>query len=281
MSIKSPKQPSDPALIAEYNDIDILQLIQANHQTQLKTLNSYLSFKKRKARIQVIQQSLAILERFLMIDLGQKDPEGNAVRELVIRAKRTVQSASLLALGGFEIPAITLLRDLLEIEFLLRYFIKNPNRISTWLKADRRTRTTVFSPAALRRDIAEKNKDLLDRMNADYVTHCEIVTHPSPASLIFQRSVGIERLQELLIWSSIIEVTIHSKAIAFLVAAIGTISDSQKPYFQKAVRQLKHLATPLKNDTDAAGLVFRARLGDKTAFRAMRRKFTSKKSPKA
>ena len=51
-----------------------------------------------------------------------------------------MQSATLLALGGFKIPAMTLLRDLLEIEFLLRYFLKNPDQISAWLKADRGAR---------------------------------------------------------------------------------------------------------------------------------------------
>jgi hypothetical protein len=79
------------------------------------------------------------------------------------------------------------MRDLLELEFLLRYFILHPNEIESWWKADRNTRTSKDSAGRLRPHIAQGDSRQKEIFDNDYIGHCEIATHPTPESMQLQR----------------------------------------------------------------------------------------------
>ena len=70
-----------------------------------------------------------------------------------------------------------LLRQLVEVEYLLWAFSNDEGVAREWLQADRATLLDVFSPAAIRK---RANR----RFNAsEYETHCNFGGHPSPSSV--------------------------------------------------------------------------------------------------
>lgn len=242
--------------------MNLEELVQETAAMQSRVQKDYSKSPRRKSRLEVIQNSLSIIDAFLdRLQFERSDISAIAISGLVIRARETLEAMTILCLSGFELPTMSLIRDVLEIEFLLRYFFEHPREISDWVRASRKTRMNRFSPARLRREIAGKDERLLSSMEADYLGHCELGTHPTPVSLKLQRSLPSEMAKELRIWSTVIEVAFHSERIARWVGFLGIIMDPDGKYFKRRLNELKRLSVNLEVDKKAASMLFGARLG--------------------
>jgi hypothetical protein len=83
-----------------------------------------------------------------------------------------------------------LLRQLVEVEYLMWAFENDKREFSSWLNSTKEDRHRYFSPAKLR-----KSSDGLFR-GVDYGFHCEHGGHPTPKSaLIFNSPVEFGQLQ--------------------------------------------------------------------------------------
>lgn len=71
-------------------------------------------------------------------------------------------------------PAMSLLRQLVEAEFILWKFARNVNSGRDWLHSSAEQRRTLWRPASIYRD--EDN----DYRQKDYAQHCELCGHPTP-----------------------------------------------------------------------------------------------------
>ena len=131
----------------------ILELQKKAFKAQQQIYSEYDKIPGMKERFQIIELSFEILEDFLKIPFDKDEILAVAFRELVIRSHKTLQSVTLIATSGLEIQTISFLRDLIEIEFLLRYFIINPDEIPKWWRSDRKTRLRKYSPQHLRNGI--------------------------------------------------------------------------------------------------------------------------------
>jgi hypothetical protein len=151
-----------------------------------KEYSKFVSNEHIAKMVKIIDISFQIFEDFLELQYPDNLTVAIAMREIVYRAHKSLQAIVLLSLSGLGIPAISHMRDLLELEFLVRYFILHPNEIETWWKADRKTRTTRYSAGALRPHIAQGDSRQKEKIDADYIGHCEIATHPTPESMQLQ-----------------------------------------------------------------------------------------------
>jgi hypothetical protein len=101
---------------------------------------------------------------------------------LIERASADFTTALEATLSGFEAVCIDAMRDVMEIEFLLRDFFFQPDNISKWLNADEKERNRQFRPAVLRQryaaQIGEAPQDVSEA--ADYKAH-SMSLHVSPA----------------------------------------------------------------------------------------------------
>jgi hypothetical protein len=86
------------------------------------------------------------------------------------------------------------MRDLIELEFLLRYFTLYPDQIETWWATDRKTRMKKYSPAVLRYYISEGIERRKEIFDDNYIGHCEIAAHPTPESMKLQHNKGKRKM---------------------------------------------------------------------------------------
>jgi hypothetical protein len=74
---------------------------------------------------------------------------------LILRARSDFESSIDVALAGFNGMALDAMRDVMEIEYLLRDFLSDRKQIQKWLTADQDQLIKDFSPEALRRRYAK------------------------------------------------------------------------------------------------------------------------------
>jgi len=142
--------------------------------------------------IKIIEISLDILEYFSKKNLKEFGDDIIPIRELVLRLQEIVKSVIVLCLNGHGLIGLGLLRDIVEIEYLLEYFRKDPDMIKVWWYSDDKTMWNKFRPNILRKKIAGNNTELKAKLDDDYKGHSNLSTHPSPMSLALQKGMKIK-----------------------------------------------------------------------------------------
>lgn len=226
----------------------ISKLQEKAFKAQCQINKAYKKLPELEKNFQTIEISFNILEKFLKIPFEEDDIFAVAIREIVFRSHKTLQAATLNATAGIEIPTMSLLRDLIETEFLLRYFVINPDEISEWWNADRKTRLRKYNPSKLREKIAKKFPKLKKPMEDDYIGHCEIAAHPTPISLKLQRESKNSSLfppskDIMFVWVCIMEVSLHAARVSEYVASLGSMLDSQSDFKEKITKLQKNTST--------------------------------------
>lgn len=112
---------------------------------------------------------------------------------LIGRARGDFQTALEAALSGFHSVAFDAMRDVMEIEFLLREFYFEPGHIGQWISCSNQERNNKFRPAVLRQRHAHRlGKSPQDLEEAtDYRGHSTFL-HVSP----YQNPFGSPGLSE-------------------------------------------------------------------------------------
>jgi len=218
-------------------------------QAQNQISKQYIKIPGMKERFEIIEISFDILELFLTIPFRKNETLAVAFREIVLRSHRTLQAVTLNATAGLEIPTMSFLRDLIEIEFLLRYFLINPSEVPKWWQASRETRLRKYSPSKLRAGISKKFPKLKKPMEDDYFGHCEIASHPTPESLKLQSEFKDNPLllpsKDLtFVWICLMEVSFHAQRVAELVADLGYTIYPQTD-MEKKLKKLQKLSLNL------------------------------------
>ncbi|MCO5962346.1 hypothetical protein [Sinorhizobium meliloti] len=106
------------------------------------------------------------------------------ILRLAIRVINDAGACGRCALAGYYQPAISQIRDIIEVSFLLDLFRRNPSKISEWRCASDRDRKNKFKPIALREELDRLDgKSDLARKEAYefYSTHG---THVTPHLLV-------------------------------------------------------------------------------------------------
>lgn len=245
------------------NLMKVFELQKKAFEAQCQLNKEYKKNPGLRARFQLIETSSAILESFLTIPFEKNEVLAVAMREMVLRAHKTLQATTLNATAGIEIPTMSLLRDLIEIEFLLKYFTIHPNKVSEWWYADGKTRSREYSPKELRKQIAKKFPESKKPMEDDYFGHCEIATHPTPLSLKLQSEFKNNSLlppsrDQAFVWACIMEVSFHAARMAHLVAYLGDMIYPQSD-FKKKIDKLQKLTSNTSIEKKVASYILYAK----------------------
>jgi hypothetical protein len=104
---------------------------------------------------------------------------------LVKRVRADFESAVDAGLAGFNGVVLDTMRDVMEVEYLLRDFLHDNQQIRRWLNADRATLIKDFGPAALRRRHAAVRGTVPEKLPDafEYRLHSEGL-HVSPAFIL-------------------------------------------------------------------------------------------------
>ena len=242
----------------------IFEMQEKAFKAQRQIYKKYKKIPGMKEKFQIIEISFDIFENLLKIPFEKNDIFAVAVREIVLRAHKMLQAATLNATAGIEIPAMSLLRDLIEIEFLLRYFEISPDEVSKWWYADRETRLRKYSPKKLREKITKEFPKLKRPMESDYFGHCEIATHPTPISLKLQSEFENDFLfppsrDLMFVWIVVTEISLHAARVAKFVAYLGD-SISPQSDFKTKFDKLKKVMSDLPVDKELARYLLHRKL---------------------
>jgi hypothetical protein len=149
-----------------------LSRAQANREQRLA---AYFS----GARLKGYEELIEHLERLEPVFHRSRKLRGIAF--LIGRARGDFHTALEAALSGFHSVAHDSMRDVMEIEFLLRDFYYEPSHIGQWLSCTAKERNNRFRPAILRQRHAKRlGKEPQDLREAlDYQGH-SMLLHVSP-----------------------------------------------------------------------------------------------------
>ncbi len=226
-------------------------------------------------QLRVIETSFEVLEAFLKIPYDSTDKTAIIIRDLALRAYRSLQASTLLSLSGFEIPVMSLLRDVIEIEILLRYFFSHLNEVEKWYSTDEHTRWKNYRPSVLRKKASGGDNKVEQGMKADYRGHCELGTHPNPVSLLMQQGLRGEELRApivdpMFVLSSLHEVAFHAERVSRFLGFYGKLLDNSATTFQKRLDDLVNVAAHLTGDKKVLGVLLGVRLGERKSIREAR-----------
>ena len=155
------------------------QLSRAHSNRELR-LSQYLGGARLKGYEELIS-NLEALE-----SVYRKARKLRDIAFLIRRAKGDFETALEAALSGFHAVAHDAMRDVMEIEFLLRDFIFEPSHIDQWLSCTPKERHDRFRPAILRQRHAQRlGKAPQDLGEAtDYKAHSQSL-HVTPRASPF------------------------------------------------------------------------------------------------
>uniref|UniRef100_UPI002F9118CB hypothetical protein n=1 Tax=Streptomyces sp. NBC_01562 TaxID=2975879 RepID=UPI002F9118CB len=96
---------------------------------------------------------------------------------LGIRATNDVETALEATLSGYAAVAFDAMRDVLEIDYQLRDFAIDPQRVETWLTADEKTLRKEFQPVHVRRRLQDAGAVNFgeNAMSLDYKGHSQML----------------------------------------------------------------------------------------------------------
>lgn len=165
---------------------DLLDAVAERGTTELaESLRRCAEMRERRLRW-LLETDLVCAVEDVLRSLGshaesvEASPALNGLVALVRRARTDVEQMVDAWLGGQHLPYANAARDLMEVEWLVRDFTADPVRVADWLNSTQQRRQDEYSPARLRRRIADREcpgEDLPDSL--EYQVHSETL-HVTP-----------------------------------------------------------------------------------------------------
>ncbi len=154
------------------NIYESLRLAESNRAERLKHWKQGIRFNGIEELISHLSELTAVYRRNRKL---------RRIAFLVERARGDFITALEATLSGFHLVTFDAMRDVMEIEFLLRDFCLSPEHIEEWLDANESNRYTRFRPAILRQRYAQHLGKLPQDLGeaADYKGHSRFL-HVTP-----------------------------------------------------------------------------------------------------
>ena len=131
--------------------------------------------------VQAVENAMNLAES-LHNKLLTDDEDASVIRMLGMRTFNAFGASLKLALSGYSQNSVLIMRDILETVFLLDYFSGDPALVRCWRVADDKARRRVFSPAAVRKALDERDGFEGRKREEIYRIFSELAAHPTPKS---------------------------------------------------------------------------------------------------
>lgn len=127
----------------------------------------------------LINSCLECLSRVPEFQLERDDQELNMLR-LGVRCFNSGASALRLLRCGYFQPAVTMMRDLLEVFCLMDLFVREPSSMQDWLSMANKDRMEHFRPVRVRKRLEKFDANRAKERQATYNMFSEIAAHANP-----------------------------------------------------------------------------------------------------
>ena len=129
-------------------------------------------------QLEIMQTALNMIHD-ISIENKSEDIDENTIRNIGCRLYNTTSVSYKLILAGYYQSALALMRDLLEVSFLLAWFKNDKSKIAQWRTMSRKDRRKNIDPI-IYNDL-DKNDGATERKRAKYHwLFCEYATHITP-----------------------------------------------------------------------------------------------------
>jgi hypothetical protein len=129
-----------------------------------------------RGRLILIERALALIFAFTHDYSNQSDDE-LTIQLFGIRLFNTGASALKLSLSGYSQQGLSLIRDIIEVGFLLDYFRSWPGKISEWKVSTDSERMKKFSPKHIRAALDKRDGNVERKRAAVYGVLSKLASH--------------------------------------------------------------------------------------------------------
>jgi hypothetical protein len=137
---------------------------------------------------------------------------------LIVRAQGDFETALETTLSGLHAVVFDSMRDIMEIEFLLRDFVDDASHINEWLTLSDRKRREKFDPAVLRKRFAERQgsrpEDMIEAQ--DYKAHSRYL-HVTPYTNPFGSPGFVDDSHPGMLGACFWEILEHGQRLIFVI----------------------------------------------------------------
>ena len=138
----------------------------------------------------LVTNAMGILFGFIHDTKARSDDE-LTIQYLGIRLFNAAAASIKLALSGYSQLALAQIRDVVEVAFLLDYFLTSPGEINVWRAADKKDRKGKFSPVRIRVALDERDGNKEKKRDKVYATLSEYATHATYAGFALTNKDGL------------------------------------------------------------------------------------------
>jgi len=126
----------------------------------------------------IIQESLNMIFDITK-SYKTEDNEELTIQYLGARLFNSIATAVKLMLSGYYQSSVMLQRDIVEIGFLLDYFLSDKSKIEEWKKSSTRERVEKFSPVTIRKALDDRDGFQGKKRQQIYKLMSEVASHPT------------------------------------------------------------------------------------------------------
>lgn len=159
-----------------------------NYERSIKFLLNHKKGREFLILFELIQRTgvLSILQK------GIENEDQKTISYIGARVFNDGMVAFKSCMNGYYQIATSLVRDLIEIQFLLDYFRTYPKKISEWRKSTNKKRYKKFAPHVLYKKLDERDGWTEERRKKTYQMFCEHAAHVSfPGIKLISNNEGV------------------------------------------------------------------------------------------
>jgi hypothetical protein len=158
------------------------QLAKQEEDIRSKSILTLNAHQELKDHVNVIYSSLNLVFELTITYKNRSDDE-LTIQYLGIRLFNSVISSIKLLLAGYYQGSVIFQRDILEVGYLLDYFLLYPENISDWKKSTAEERFKKYRPKKIRRALDNRDGFQDEKRSKKYRVMCEYAAHATFSGL--------------------------------------------------------------------------------------------------
>jgi hypothetical protein len=171
---------SNSKLITPWLPENLESLHKHEEELRTKSILEINADQNLKDQFIIIQESLNMIFDVTKF-YKTEDKMELTIQYIGARFFNSIVTAIKLMLSGYYQSSVMLQRDIVEIGFLLDYFLSDKSKIEDWKKSSTKERMDQFSPASVRKALDDRDSFQGKKRQEIYKLMSEVATHPTYA----------------------------------------------------------------------------------------------------
>lgn len=169
---------SNSRIITPWLPENLKSLHKQEEEIRTKSILEINADKNLKDQLDILQESLNMIFDITK-SYHTKDNRELTIQYIGARLFNSIVTAIKLMLSGYYQGSVMLQRDIVEIGFLIDYFLSDKSKIEEWKNCSIKERMDKFSPAIVRKALDDRDNFQGKKRQEIYSLMSELATHPT------------------------------------------------------------------------------------------------------